>query len=148
MSSLQVQQPTPLQDTTVLQRKTVRFDSSAEKGSQQGSKPPTLRLPASKGGPAAGASHPQVLENQLFSPVPQRQDSWTIEAQRSDMADARSISPVVPPGHNDQGTPASSAATYTPASTAYLESARKVDDLRSRLEGLEQALKVTFHGRT
>ena len=72
---------------------------------------------------AVAASHPlhSSSYNELFSPA--SDDSWTIEAQRS--------------GSKMEASPLS----YTPASASFLESSRKADDLRGRLESLEAALK-------
>ena len=76
-----------------------------------------------KAAAVAAASHPlhSSSYNELFSPV--SDDSWTIEAQRS--------------GSKMEASP----LAYTPASASFLESARKADDLRGRLESLEAALK-------
>lgn len=117
-------QPSLNQDderNAAFQRKQVHFEGTqnAFQASNPGAASPTgvstTKLTA------AGS----VYSNDLFS------GSWTIEAQRTGRMD------LVDSG----STPASSTAAYTPASTGYLESARKVDDLRGRLEGLEQALK-------
>ncbi|KAL4853115.1 hypothetical protein ACK3TF_005894 [Chlorella vulgaris] len=117
-------QPSLNQDderNAAFQRKQVHFEGTqnAFQASNPGAASPTgvstTKLTA------AGS----VYSNDLFS------GSWTIEAQRMGRMD------LVDSG----STPASSTAAYTPASTGYLESARKVDDLRGRLEGLEQALK-------
>jgi hypothetical protein len=108
------------------QRKQVHFEGTqnAFLASNPGAASPTGVSTAKL--TAAGSVH----KNELFSPG-HSVGSWTIEAQRTgrmDLVDSSS-------------TPASSTAAYTPASTGYLESARKVDNLRGRLEGLEQALK-------
>ena len=72
---------------------------------------------------AGAASHPLHSSsfNELFSLA--SDDSWTIEAQRS--------------GSKMEASP----LTCTPGSASFLESARKADDLRGRLESLEAALK-------
>lgn len=94
-----------------------------------------------------GSVHASV--NHLFSPRPEKDDSWTIEAQRSDRmaaAEAPGTALSGAAGAGEEGSPLSllsggPAGSYTPASAGFLESARKVDDLRGRLESLEAALK-------
>ncbi|KAL4452503.1 hypothetical protein ABPG75_008165 [Micractinium tetrahymenae] len=95
---------------------------------------------------AAAASCADTHFNQLFSPGLARQDSWTIEAQRSDrprMAEPGSSGSAAAAAAAGECSPAASSlpGAFTPASAGYLESARKVDDLQGRLESLEAALR-------
>lgn len=122
----------------------VSFDAHSPRAGKHQAPPSKAAPPA-----AAAASCPDADThvNQLFSPSgPARQDSWTIEAQRSDRP------PMAEPGSSSSSaanaaaldcSPASNSllGSYTPASAGYLESARKVDDLRGRLESLEAALR-------
>ena len=97
---------------------------------------------------AAGAACPELPlgsshTNALFSPE-RPEGGWTISAQRAD----RMEEPEAAAGGEPLASPsplpsigAASGAAYTPASSTWLESARKVSDLQDRLASLEAALK-------
>ncbi len=97
---------------------------------------------------AAGAACPELPlgsshTNALFSPE-RPEGGWTISAQRAD----RMEEPEAAAGGEPLASPsplpsigAASGAAYTPASSTWLESARKVSDLQDRLVSLEAALK-------
>lgn len=81
--------------------------------------------------------------NALFSPE-RAEGGWTIGAQRSDQMEG----PEAAAGGEPLASPsplaslgAASGAAYTPASSTWLESTRKVNDLQGRLASLEAALK-------
>lgn len=73
---------------------------------------------------AGGATASPLYTNELFSPGPQRQDSWTIEAHAG-MEGAGSAAPSGPVSLGG-ASPLASTPGYTPASSGWLESARKV----------------------
>lgn len=108
----------------------------------------TLKASSPDGKAAAGAPGAACPElplshtNALFSPERQ-EGGWTIGAQHSGME-----APVAAAGGDPLASPsplpslgAASGAAYTPASSTWLESARKVSDLQGRLASLEAALK-------
>lgn len=111
--------------------------------------PPRKASPDGKAGSGAsaapGAACPQLHSNALFSP--ERQGSWTIEAQRSDRMEGPPAGGEAAAAPSPSPSPlpsiglASGGGAYTPASSSWLESARKVNDLQDRLAGLEAALK-------
>ena len=108
--------------------------------------PPRGASPDGKAASAApGAACPELLHsNALFSP--ERQGSWTIEAQRPDRMEDPAAGGEAGPSPSPSPLPssiglASGGGAYTPASSTWLESARKVADLQDRLAGLEAALK-------
>lgn len=81
--------------------------------------------------------------NALFSPE-RAEGGWTIGAQRSDRMEVPEAAGGGEPLASPSPLPslgAASGAAYTPASSTWLESARKVNDLQGRLASLEAALK-------
>lgn len=141
------QPPVNAHTPAALQRKQVHFGKQEIRETQASSKKAGERSP---GKPSTSADVSlRAFSNELFCPGPQRQGSWTIEAQRSGgLYVMNSSDSPMPAGGGasgglllGEGSPAGSAAAYTPASAAFLQSARKVDDLRGRLESLEQALR-------
>lgn len=139
------QLPPPLSDAAAQQgaspaNRKVGFGASSPQAGKHQAPPSKAPPPAAA---AASCADAGTHFNQLFSPSgPARQDSWTIEAQRSDRAPMAEAGSSGAAAVADSSPAASSLlGSYTPASAGFLESARKVDDLRGRLESLEAALR-------
>ncbi|PRW57342.1 hypothetical protein C2E21_3821 [Chlorella sorokiniana] len=109
-------------------------------------KPTPNGKPAAAAAATAGASSELPLShhtNALFSPE-RTEGGWTIGAQRSDQMEVPEAAGGGEPLASPSPLPslgAASGASYTPASSTWLESARKVNDLQDRLASLEAALK-------
>ena len=107
--------------------------------------PPRGASPDGKAASAApGAACPELLHsNALFSP--ERQGSWTIEAQRPDRMEDPAAGGEAGPSPSPSPLPssiglASGGGAYTPASSTWLESARKVADLQDTRFDFENVL--------
>lgn len=127
-------------DASPARRKAVHFSASPA-----GKASPTRASKAALDGGAGGARCSPQKASLLV-----RQGSWTIEAQRTDRMEALNSSS--PPPAASEASPLPSlllsggagsvgAMTSSPASVGYLESARKAEELRGRLERLEAALR-------